>query len=318
MQNTNTILMIRPVNFRFNEQTAENNYYQVGLENLTATEINEKAQKEFDDFVQKLRAKTIDVVVVDDTKTTDTPDSIFPNNWFSMHENGDVVLYPMNAPNRRLERRMDIFEQLKKKHGFFVGKIRDMTHYEEKNMFLEGTGSLVLDRTNKIAYACISERTNAQLLQEWCAALGYTACSFSAFQTVKKQRLPIYHTNVMLSVYDACAVVCLDSIDDETERQNLVDILQKTGKKIIEISESQANQFAGNTLQVVGKNGKKYAVMSQQAYQAFGAEELVELWGMSEIIESPLTVIETCGGGSARCMMAEVFLPKSPVAKSTS
>jgi hypothetical protein len=308
-QNTNKILMIRPVKFRFNEQTAENNYYQVGLDTYNNQEINAKAQQEFDTFVEKLRAKTIEVIVIDDTADTDTPDSIFPNNWVSFHDDGTVALYPMNAENRRMERRTDIFSILKNTHGLHIHKTLDYTHFENENVFLEGTGSLVLDRTHKIAYACLSERTHPQLVAQWCADFGYTPCTFSAFQTANSQRLPIYHTNVMLSIYDKCAIVCLDSIDNSDEKSKLIHTLTQSGKQIIEITEAQTNQFAGNTLQVQGNNGKTYSIMSQQANEAFTAEQLIQIWSISEIIESNLHTIETCGGGSARCMMAEVFLP---------
>ncbi|WP_224483754.1 citrulline utilization hydrolase CtlX [Robertkochia aurantiaca] len=307
-QATNTLLMIRPVNFRMNEQTAVNNYFQQELEEKSLS-VTAAAQKEFDDFVQKLRAKNIEVVVVDDTEDPDTPDSIFPNNWISFHREGTIALYPMFAENRRLERREDVL-QLLEQQGFQIDQVLDYTSAEDDEVFLEGTGSIVLDRENKKAYCALSPRADEDLFIEFCEDFEYFPVIFNAYQSVGKERKQIYHTNVLMCMADRYAVICLDTIDDKKERKNVTDHLKMDGKEIIEISEEQMNHFAGNMLQVVSKEGTPYLVMSEAAYRSLTDEQREKLEGYNEIIYSPLTTIETLGGGSARCMMAEVFLPK--------
>ena len=307
-QTTNTILMIRPVNFRMNEQTAVNNYFQEDL-NLKNTEINSKAQIEFDNFVQKLREAGVDVVVIQDDKLLDTPDSIFPNNWVSFHSNGDVVVYPMFAENRRKERRDEVFIKLEEE-GFCIKNIIDYTSAEHEGVFLEGTGSLILDRVNKKAYCALSPRADEDLLIEFCEDFEYMPVIFTAYQTVEKERLPIYHTNVMMCVGNDFAVICLDSIDDKKERKNVVDHLKNDGKEIITITEDQIANFAGNMLELKSKNDERLLAMSQSAYDSLNMEQINKLEKYCKIITSSLDTIETCGGGSARCMMAEVFLPK--------
>lgn len=307
-QTTNTILMIRPVNFRMNEQTAVNNYFQEDL-NLKNTEINSKAQIEFDNFVQKLREAGVDVVVIQDDKLLDTPDSIFPNNWVSFHSNGDVVVYPMFAENRRKERRDEVFIKLEEE-GFCIKNIIDYTSAEHEGVFLEGTGSLILDRVNKKAYCALSPRADEDLLIEFCEDFEYMPVIFTAYQTVEKERLPIYHTNVMMCVGNDFAVICLDSIDDKKERKNVVDHLKNDGKEIITITEDQIANFAGNMLELKNKNDERLIAMSQSAYDSLNMEQINKLEKYCKIITSSLDTIETCGGGSARCMMAEVFLPK--------
>ena len=307
-QTTNTILMIRPVNFRMNEQTAVNNYFQEDLD-LKNTEINSKAQIEFDNFVQKLRKAGVDVVVIQDDKLLDTPDSIFPNNWVSFHSNGDVVVYPMFAENRRKERRDEVFIKLEEE-GFCIKNIIDYTSAEHEGVFLEGTGSLILDRVNKKAYCALSPRADEDLLIEFCEDFEYMPVIFTAYQTVEKERLPIYHTNVMMCVGNDFAVICLDSIDDKKERKNVVDHLKNDGKEIITITEDQIANFAGNMLELKNKNDERLIAMSQSAYDSLNMEQINKLEKYCKIITSSLDTIETCGGGSARCMMAEVFLPK--------
>ena len=307
-QTTNTILMIRPVNFRMNEQTAVNNYFQEDL-NLKNTEINSKAQIEFDNFVQKLREAGVDVVVIQDDKLLDTPDSIFPNNWVSFHSNGDVVVYPMFAENRRKERRDEVFIKLEEE-GFCIKNIIDYTSAEHEGVFLEGTGSLILDRVNKKAYCALSPRADEDLLIEFCEDFEYMPVIFTAYQTVEKERLPIYHTNVMMCVGNDFAIICLDSIDDKKERKNVVDHLKNDGKEIITITEDQMANFAGNMLELKNKNDERLIAMSQSAYDSLNMEQINKLEKYCKIITSSLDTIETCGGGSARCMMAEVFLPK--------
>jgi hypothetical protein len=308
-QTTNTILMIRPVNFRMNEQTAINNYFQEDLKMKNA-EINAKAQVEFDDFVEKLRAVGVNVIVEQDDKLMDTPDSIFPNNWVSFHENGDVGLYPMFAENRRKERRDEIFMRLEKE-GYQINNIVDYTSAEEEGVFLEGTGSLLLDRINSKAYCALSPRADEDLFIEFCEDFEYTPIVFTANQNVDGKRLAIYHTNVMMCLAELFSVICLDSIDDKKERKNVVKNLKQDGKAIIEISESQMHQFAGNMLQVKGKNDQRYLVMSKAAHDSLTPKQVADIEKFCPILSSSLETVETCGGGSARCMMAEVFLPKA-------
>ena len=301
MQTTSHLLMIKPVAFDFNAETAVNNAFQQEGSNTNA---QQKAEAEFDGFVQKLTAAGIDVTVVQDTPAPHTPDSIFPNNWISFHTDGSIVLYPMYAANRRAERKQHVLDTIAAK--FDVKNQIDFTSKENEDLFLEGTGSMVLDRDNKIAYACLSPRTHKVVLEEWCSKMHYTPCSF---YSVDEKGGEIYHTNVMMCVADEYVVICLDSIRDTAERDNVYDTIINSGKKVIEISYSQMNRFAGNMLQVQNKQGQRYLVMSSQAYQALKAEQVKELESYNPIIHSDLTTIETNGGGSARCMMAEVFLP---------
>ena len=309
MQITNTILMIRPVGFRKNEQTAVNNYFQEDLD-IKNAEINKKAQDEFDAFVTQLRFKGVNVIVVDDTKEPDTPDSIFPNNWISFHNNGTVGLYPMYAKNRRNERREDILDILEEK-GFNIDHTIDYTSAEDEELYLEGTGSILLDRVNKKAYCALSVRADEDLFIEFCEDFEYTPVVFTANQTVDGKRLPIYHTNVMMCLAEDFSVICLDTIDDKKERKNVVKHLKEDGKEVIAITEKQMHSFAGNMLQVLGKDNKRYLVMSSAAYNSLTKTQISAIEKTSEIIHSSLETIETCGGGSARCMMAEVFLPKT-------
>ncbi len=308
-QTTNTILMIRPVNFRMNEQTAINNYFQEDLD-IKNAEINTKAQAEFDAFVEKLRAVGVTVIVENDDELTDTPDSIFPNNWVSFHENGDVAIYPMFAENRRKERRDEVFVRLENE-GFNIKNIVDYTEAEKEGVFLEGTGSLLLDRINYKAYCALSARADEELIIEFCEDFEYTPVIFTANQTVDGERLPIYHTNVMMCLAEKFAIICLDSIDDKKERKNIVKNLKQDGKRIIEITESQMHQFAGNMLQVQGHLNQRYLIMSQTAHDSLTPNQVSQIEKFCPIISSSLETIETCGGGSARCMMAEVFLPKA-------
>jgi len=312
MQITNTILMVRPVRFRMNEETAVNNYFQEDLDIKNQT-INLRAQEEFDAFVLELRSKGVEVIVVDDIYERDTPDSIFPNNWISFHENGTVGLYPMFAENRRRERREDILDILEEK-GFEITTVVDYTSAEEEGLFLEGTGSIIMDREHQKAYCALSPRADEDLFIEFCEDMECTPVIFTANQSVDGERMPIYHTNVMMCVAETFAVICLDAIDDKKERKNVVDHLKKDGKEIIAITEQQEQHFAGNMLQVLGANDERYIVMSSAAYNSLTKEQLQKIRNHCDIIHSPLETIETCGGGSARCMMAEVFLPRTQVA----
>ena len=306
-QITNHIMMIRPVAFYMNEQTAVNNYYQKTEEGVSPDEVQKQAESQFDAFVEKLRAEGVDVTVFDDTKDPATPDSIFPNNWISFHQDGVIRLYPMYAENRRLERREDIVSGLKEK--FKVTDVVSYTDWESTAAYLEGTGSLLLDRQNKIAYAAISERTMPDVLEDFCDEAGFDPVTFHALQTVNGKRLPIYHTNVMMCLGEEFAVVCLDSIDDIDERENLLETLEETDKEVIEISEEQKEQFAGNMLQVLGKNDQRLIVMSSAAFNSLTDEQKKQLSRHGKLVHSDIHTIEKLGGGSARCMMAEIFNP---------
>ena len=308
MQTTNNILMIQPVGFRYNEQTAVNNYYQQVLDNLSDEQTQEKALLEFNNLVELLKNVGVNVIVIEDTKKPDTPDSIFPNNWVSFHADGTVGLYPMCAENRRAERREDIFDTLVDEYGFKIKEIKDFSEFEEHDKYLEGTGSMVLDREHKICYAAISIRTDEIAVMQFCEEFGYRPVCFTANQSVNEERVAIYHTNVMMCVADKFVVICLDTIDDIEERKHVVETLSETGKEIIEITQAQNHRFAGNMLQVMGD--KPYLVMSNSAFSSLNNKQKKTIEKYCPIIYSSLDTIEACGGGSARCMMAEVFLPK--------
>ena len=305
-QITDTILMVRPVAFRMNEQTAVNNYFQ---KDLTADNVNERAQAEFDEFASKLKKVGVNVIVVNDKLEDDSPDSIFPNNWVSFHENGDIGLYPMFAENRRKERRLEYFARLEEE-GFKIKNIVDYTEAEEHDLFLEGTGSLLLDRVNRKAYCALSPRADEDLLIEFCEDFEFTPVIFNANQSVGGKRKAIYHTNVMMCLAENFAVICLDTIDNAKERKNVLKHLKEDGKEVITITEEQMHEFAGNMLQVQGKDNK-FLVMSARAHGSLNKDQIAKIEKHCEILSSDLHVIETCGGGSARCMMAEVFLPKA-------
>jgi hypothetical protein len=298
-QNTHHIMMIRPVRFSFNEQTAESNAFQQST--AKAGDTHEKAVQEFDGFVEMLRKNGVQVWVVDDTEEPHTPDSIFPNNWISMHEDSRIAVYPMQAENRRQERRADIVHHLAE--VFTVHDIEDYTLSEQEGKFLEGTGSMVLDRENKICYACISPRTHIDLLHKFCKDFGYTLVDFTAKDAGGKL---IYHTNVVMCVGQQFLVICMECIPDAADREK---IMQSTSKPIIEISMDQLNHFAGNMLEMVNEQGEHLLVMSEQAHKSLNEEQIKELEQYARIVSAPLYTIEANGGGSARCMMAEIFLP---------
>ncbi len=307
-QITDTVLMVRPAGFRMNEETAVNNYFQEDIQ-LKNEEINKKAQEEFDNFALKLQSVGVNTVVVDDKTELDTPDSIFPNNWVSFHDNGTAVVYPMFAENRRRERRMEFFEKLEEQ-GYKIKDVLDYTGAEAEELYLEGTGSMILDRENQKAYCSLSPRADEDLFIEFCEDMEFTPVIFTAYQDVDGKRKPIYHTNVMMCLAENFAVICLDCIDDPKERKNVVKHLKEDGKEIIKISEAQVHNFAGNMLQLRGANDKKYLVMSATAHQSLTTEQVKRIEGHCEILSADIDTIETCGGGSTRCMLAEVFLPK--------
>jgi hypothetical protein len=294
--------MIRPVDFSFNAQTAVNNAFQV---NNNLGDAQQKALDEFDQFVNLLRKNGVDVIVVDDTREPHTPDSIFPNNWVSFHHDGTILLYPMYAENRRAERKTHVLEKISAQ--FRIERKIDLSNYEKDGLFLEGTGSMVLDRNNHIAYACLSPRTNEKVLNDFCSLMNYTPVLFDSVDETGK---PIYHTNVMMCVADQYVVICSDSIRNNEQRAATQKAIEESGKQLIPISYPQMNHFAGNMLQVENKEGEKLLIMSSQAFQSLTSEQVRILEAYNRIIHSPLTTIETNGGGSARCMMAEVHLPE--------
>jgi hypothetical protein len=296
-------MMIQPVKFGFNAETAVNNHFQVP--SIHQKEVQEKALEEFNGMVALLQKNGVYVLVITDTFSPHTPDSIFPNNWLSFHEDGTLVLYPMFAVNRRQERKQQVLDAINQRYE--VKKVIDLTGYEKEHLFLEGTGSMVLDRVHKIAYACISPRTDLKILDAFCTQMHYTAISFTASD---EQGAPIYHTNVMLCVADAYVVICLDSIKEVVEKQKLVEVFIATGKEIIEIDLEQLHHFAGNMLQVHNQQGEKLLVMSSQAYLSLHEKQITQIAKFNRILHAPIPTIEQNGGGSARCMLAEIFLPK--------
>ncbi len=298
---TSHLLMIRPAAFGYNPETAVNNtFQQAGTGN-----IQEKALKEFDDFVALLRSHHIDVTVVEDTPDPPTPDSIFPNNWFSTHKNGTLCFYPMFAENRRRERKSTVIDIIKQQ--FDVRTTVDFTDYENTGQFLEGTGSMVLDRDNHIAYACLSPRTDQSVLADFCGRMNYAACCFDAADS---KGTAIYHTNVMMCVSEHCVIVCLESVNNPAQREMLADTIENTGKALIPISLQQMAQFAGNMLEVENKQHDHFMVMSDTAYRSLTKEQIHKITQHTAILHPALTTIETNGGGSARCMMAEIYLNK--------
>ncbi len=297
-----SVLMIRPVRFGFNEQTADSNAFQ--QQGINQQNVQQEALQEFDLLVTLLRDNGVDVIVIEDTPEPHTPDSIFPNNWISFHENGEVFLYPMQAENRRLERREDIVTRLEDQ--FSISAIENLSHFESNGQFLEGTGSMVLDRQNKITYACLSPRTDREVLAAFCKESGYRPVEFHAMDSAGKA---IYHTNVLMCVGEKFVVICLDSVTDDGERELLTDTFNINGKEIIEITMAQMNAFAGNMLELQNEQGVHLLVMSASAYQSLTAHQITHLGKYCKLVYADLSAIETNGGGSARCMIAEVKLP---------
>ena len=304
-QTTSNILMIRPSNFGFNEETAANNSFQSKDQSLTSDEVKKKAMEEFDNFVAKMRGEGINVIVMDDTAEPIKPDAVFPNNWVTFHQDGVVITYPMYSEIRRNERREDVLEKLKE-HYKVEGTIR-LEKFEAESRFLEGTGSMILDRVNKICYACTSPRTEEGLLDIFCELGHYQK---AAFQSVDGNGEDIYHTNVMMALGEDFVVIGMDTVKDEAQKKMLLEMFAKTNKAVIDISFEQILSFAGNMLQVRNEKGETYLVMSQQAFESLTDKQIREIEMRTKILYSPIETIETLGGGSARCMMAEVFLPK--------
>lgn len=304
-QITDTIMMVRPASFGYNEETAKNNSFQSNSRNEESSSIKEQAQMEFDRMVKTLEDHKVQVVVIEDSATPVKPDAIFPNNWISFHEDGRIITYPMYAENRRIERREDIVEKMEELKGF--NRRYSLEQYEAENVFLEGTGSMILDRENKIVYACLSQRTDIKLLDKFSVLVGY---KMVAFTSVDRQGDPIYHTNVMMALgEDFCVLVC-DSIKDPEELSKVKESLKSTGKEIIDITYEQMESFAGNMLQVRGTDGQSHLVMSQTAYDSLDKSQIEKIESFTHPLPIDINTIEYYGGGSVRCMMAEVFVPQ--------
>ena len=304
-QTTSHLFMVRPANFGFNDQTAESNAFQTNDTSKTEGEIKQMAVIEFDGFVAKLRSHGINVIVGVDADTPKTPDAIFPNNWITFHENGLIITYPMFAPARRLEIDDRFIHQIGEEFEI-LGRVQ-LENFEKKNLFLEGTGSMIFDRVHQIAYACLSPRTDAVLFEKFCNIVNYQPVTFESVDGNGQQ---IYHTNVMMAMGDSFVVICLDTIRDKADLEKLKAIFSKTNKEIINISLDQMLSFAGNMLQVENADGETFLVMSEQAFQSLTPAQIEQIEKHTNILSSPIPTIETYGGGSARCMMAEVFLAK--------
>ena len=296
--------MVRPSSFRTNLQTIENNYFQ-NLSKIGDKKNLKKAQDEFDHLVKKIESFDIPVNVFQDDLTYDTPDSLFPNNWISFRKNNKIALYPMFAKNRRLERNENILKFLES-NNIKITSIFDYTIAEKNKQYLEGTGSMVLDRINKKVYASISERTSEILIDEFCEDFNYMPIVFKSYQSDDNVRKLIYHTNVMMCIAYKYSIICLDSIDCNIEKNKVLESLKDDGKEIIEISSRQLNSFAGNMIELVYKN-QSYLVMSASAYESLSKEQIIKINKYSQIIFSDVSTIEYCGGGSVRCMIAEIF-----------
>jgi len=305
MSLTSNILMIRPLQFTYNAETAETNAFQHSIDPENSQEVREKAMKEFDEFVAKLRNERIHVHVFDDTPDPVKPDAVFPNNWISTHEDGSLALYPMCHDNRRTERREDIVETLQEK--FSVSRVEDFSYFEVSKQFMEGTGSVVIDRENKIMYACLSPRTDLEALETIAIKLGYKSIHFKA---VDQNDQEIYHTNVMMSMGDFFVVICMDSIRDTAEKDVLLNSFADNGKQVIQISYEQMNKMAGNMILLKNERGQKIEVMSEQAFHSLTDYQMTQLMMHAKLVYSDLSTIEKYGGGSARCMIAELFLPE--------
>lgn len=301
---TNIVFMVRPAAFGFNPQTAESNAFQQAETQLSKEAIQQKAIAEFDNMVELLRQTGVTVVVIQDTETPVKTDAVFPNNWITFHANGQLITYPMMAPIRRLERRADVIADMKNRFGFTSHLT--LEEYEEQEWMLEGTGSLILDRVHRIAYACLSPRTHPDLLAIWCNHTGYTAEVFTALD---EKGQAIYHTNVMMALGADFVVICLEAIADMKEREQIKRRFEATQKRIIPISFEQMNAFAGNMLHLHTSQGAPLLVMSKTAYDSLDAVQINTLQQHTKLLVCPIPTIEYFGGGSARCMMAEVFVP---------
>lgn len=306
MQSTSNILLIRPVSSAYNPETAASNAFQQEPGERPGVTLS-KVHEEFDAFAQGLRSAGVTVHVVEDTPDPPKPDAVFPNNWVSFHQDGRVILYPMMAPSRRKERRREVVEELRKK--FEIKEVTDLSCYEKEGRYLEGTGSIVFDHVNRVAYACLSPRTDKELFVRVCELLKYEPVSFTA---VDHSGQPYYHTNVMMCVGEGFCIICLDSIADNNERQQVETALRKSGLEVIAISQAQVSQFAGNMLLVRNQNEESLLVCSRQAADSLAETQWKSLEKYARLLPLSIPTIETIGGGSARCMMAEIFLQPAP------
>ena len=306
-QLASTVLMIRPTRFEGNPMTAETNLFQ-GRSTATPEEQQQAAAREFEGLVDSLRTAGINVVAIDDTSEPHTPDSVFPNNWVSFHADGRVVLYPMEAPNRRTERRADIIDSIAAEHGFHVTEILDLTKHEDAGHYLEGTGSMVLDRPNRVAYACLSSRTQLAPLGDFAQQMDYDVVSFDA---VDRDGVPIYHTNVLMNVGEAMAVICDEAIVSEDQRKAVLARLRETGHEVVSLSYDQIDAFAGNMLELRNNDGERVVAMSTQAWDSLDSDQRETLRLNGKVVHSPIENIERSAGGSVRCMLAEIHLPNS-------
>lgn len=305
MKPTNHVLMVRPAIFCANSQTTATNFFQQALP-FDDAEALRRAQSEFDQLVAVLQKHGVRVTVYQDTPEPETPDALFPNNWFVSLPQHQAALFPMLAPNRRAERTKAVIAHLEQE-GHHIMSITDYTVHEQQNQFLEGTGSMLLDVPNSLAYCALSPRSDKQLFEQFCADYGFTPITFHAYQSVGKKRMLIYHTNVLMALGSSFAVVCLDAIDDSAERLYVEDTLRSSGKEIIAISEAQVHQFVGNMLALTSNDGSPLIAMSTQAYNALSKQQLEQLSQYAQPVHSPISTIETLGGGGVRCMMAELY-----------
>ena len=306
-QVTSQLLMVRPANFSSNKETIETNKFQNDITPDSKNNIQAQALSEFDKMVKLLRDHGISVIDIDDIQELENTDAVFPNNWVSFHQDNTVVLYPMMARSRRTEKRYDILEYLTKYQSFKIDRVIDMSYLEEENLFLEGTGSMIFDRVNKTVFACKSSRTSLEALEIFCRDMGYNPIVFEAII----DNYPIYHTNVMMSLGKKTAFLCSESIKDEADNLLIKNYFKDLEKNIIEISPQQMNNFAGNVIEVENTKGVSHIIMSDSAYQALDHKQLDSINSVSNIIAIPLETIERYGGGSARCMVAEIFLEKN-------
>ncbi len=303
MHTTSHLLMVRPAAFGFNPETAETNVFQKQPADFSE-QIHQKALAEFDYMVELLQKEDLNVLVVEDTPEPYKPDAVFPNNWITTHAEGTVVLYPMQAPNRRAERRQDIIDMLKTK--FRIHNILNISHYENRQRFLEGTGSMVLEHDHKVAFASLSSRTHSEVLDRFCSLMGYQNVSF---QAVDEFGQPIYHTNVLMTLGDKFVIACIEAIQDEIDQEDLLTSFRKMQKELIKISYEQMKNFVANAIEVNNNKGERLLILSQRAFESLEASQRKRLESYVRLIPCPLNTIETYGGGSARCMIAEIFLP---------
>lgn len=305
-QAPSTVMMVRPDSFDYNPETAVTNAFQQAPETNPLQEIRSQAFIEYNGLVSALKATGVEVIEFTSSEGDSSPDAVFPNNWVSFHPNGKVILYPMQAPSRRRERRLEFITELEKKHAFKITEIVDLSHYEEQEVFLEGTGSLVIDYRNRVVYSNHSPRTYEVLVREVAELLGLRACLFHA---VDDQGQDIYHTNVMMCIGEHFTVICLEAIEDAEERQRIVRELEDTGHELISISRHQMNQFAGNMMELRNASGESLLVMSQSAFESLEEHQVKQLQRYSRLVYSPVATIEKYGGGSVRCMLAGIYLP---------